>query len=55
VEVNLEGLASLVESITSMVNHNPELIAETLDFFNDLQVDTQVIEGIVVNNIKAVL
>ena len=55
VEVNLEGLASLIESITSMVNHNPEFIDETLDYFNNLEIDAKVIEDIVINNIRSII
>jgi hypothetical protein len=45
IEVNLEGLTSLVESIVTMINHNPVFIEETLDFFNSIEFDTKVIEG----------
>jgi len=55
IEVNLESVASLIESITTMINHNPEWINETLDYFNNLQIDPSVIEGIVTNNIRNVL
>jgi len=55
VNVNMEYMVSLIESITSMVNHNPTFIDETLDYFNNLQIDPQVIEGIVINNVKSVL
>jgi len=55
VEINLEQLASLVESIISMVHHNPEWIEETLDYFDNLQIDTNVIKEIVINNIKQVV
>jgi hypothetical protein len=52
IEVNLEGLTSLVESIVTMINHNPVFIKETLDFFDNIEIDTKVIEGIVISNVK---
>jgi len=55
VNVNMEQVVSLIESITSMVNHNPIFIDETLDYFNNLQIDPNVIEGIVINNVKSIL
>jgi hypothetical protein len=55
VDLNMEQLASLIESITSMVRHNPKFIDETLNYFNDLQIDPNVIKEIVVNNINNVL
>jgi len=55
VNVNMAQVVSLIESITSMVRHNPKFIEETLAYFNDLEIDPIVIEGIVTNNIKAVL
>jgi hypothetical protein len=55
VDLNMEQLASLIESITSMVHHNPKFIDETLDYFNNLQIDTNVIKDIVINNINRVI
>ena len=55
VEIQLENVVGLIESITSMVHHNPAFIDETLAYFNDLQIDTKVIERIVINNIKSAL
>jgi hypothetical protein len=55
VEINLEQLASLIESITSMVDHNPVLITEVVEYFDNLEVDPKVIEEIVVNNISEVI
>jgi hypothetical protein len=55
VEINLEGLASLVKSITTLVNHNPEYIKETVEYFNNLEIDVKVIEGIVISNINSVV
>jgi Na+/phosphate symporter len=55
VEINLEGLTSLLESITSLVNHNPKYIEETLEYFNNLEIDVKTIEGIVISNINNVL
>jgi hypothetical protein len=55
VDLNMEQLASLVESIASMVHHNPKFIDETLDYFNNLQIDTNIIKDIVVNNINRVI
>jgi hypothetical protein len=40
IDLNMEQLASLIESITSMVHHNPKFIDETLNYFNDLQIDS---------------
>jgi len=55
VEIDMEQLVSLIESITSMINHNPEFIEETLDYFNNLQIDPNVIRDIVINNINKVI
>jgi len=55
VEINLESLTSLIESITSMVYHNPQLTDQMLEYFDNLKIDPEVIEGIVVSNINRVL
>jgi len=55
VNVDMEQVVSLIESITSLVRHNPDFIEETLGFFNDLEIDPKVIESIVVNNVKKTL
>ena len=52
VEIQLEQMMGLIESITSMVNHNPEFIDETLTYFNEIEIDPDVIEGIVINRIQ---
>jgi len=55
VEVQLENIMGLIESITSMVHHNPIFIEETVLYFEGLQIDPKVIEGIVISNIKNAL
>ena len=55
VEVQLENIMGLIESITSMVYHNPIFIEETVLYFEGLQIDPKVIEGIVISNIKNAL
>jgi len=55
IEINLESLASLIESIASMVRHNPVFIDETIEYFDNLEIDTKVIEGIVISNISKVI
>ena len=55
VEIQLENMTGLIESITSMVHHNPKFIDETLQYFDDLQIDPKVIEVIVINNIKNII
>jgi hypothetical protein len=55
VEIPLENITGLIESITSMVHPNPKFIDETLQHFDDLQIDPTVIEEIIVNNIKNII
>ena len=54
VEVKREDIVGLIESITSMVNHNPKWIDETLEYFNELEIDPEKIEEIVISQILQV-
>ena len=55
VEIDMDQVTGVIDSILSMVNWNPDFIESTAEYFANLYFDPNVIHTIIVNNIKAVL
>jgi len=52
VDIQLDQISDLVQSIISMANHNPMWEEEIIGYFESIEVDRDIINQIVINNIK---